>query len=381
MGTDGDKGSRSRLLTFFWEMAKISLFVVGGGYAILAVADRVFSRKLRWIHEGELVEELPVLQMVPGLIAGNTAIYVGHKVAGRIGAVVGLVAVAFPAFSIFLAVTCFFSAMPLGNRWMEAALFGSRCALTGIILGTVFKSWKKNVKGVRGAAAAMASAVAISVFHVNTALVLLVAMMFGVANAFRGRVFCSIGAIPLVFLKYGLLCFGGGFVLVPMYIDEFVGPGAPLLQISAEEFSNVIALTQMTPGPISVNAATFFGYRMGGVAGSALATACLLLPSLFLLVWALESIEKWKTSRIVQGTLRGVAPAAVGLLMAAAWVFMGMSMWETGEGGSVSPSVTGTVLSIGAVWAFLKTSLPPVALIFSCAAAGTLVALTGCLFS
>ena len=71
-------------------------------------------------------------------------------------------------------------------------------------------------------------------------------------------------------------------MLVPMYMEEFVGPNAPLLQIAPEEFSNVIALTQMTPGPVSVNAATFFGYRMGGVAGALLATVCLLLPSLFL---------------------------------------------------------------------------------------------------
>jgi len=374
-----DKGKR--LWVLFWEMCKIALFVVGGGYAILAVADRVFSAKLKWTREGELVEELPILQMVPGLIAGNTAIYVGHKVAGRLGAVVGLVAVALPAFAIFLAVTCSLAALPLGNDLVTAAFFGSRCAITGIIIGTVWKSWGKNVKGVYGVFAAVATAVAIAAFHVNTALVLLVAMMFGISGALRGRVFCSMGAIPLVFLKYGLLCFGGGFVLVPMYIEEFVGPNAPLLQIAPEEFSNVIALTQMTPGPVSVNAATFFGYKMGGVAGAGLATACLLLPSLFLLVWALESIEKWKANRIVQGILTGVAPAAVGLLLAAAWAFMGMSVWNVSLDGALSVSIEGAVLSVAAAVVFLKTRFPPVALIFSCAAAGMAAWLIGCLFS
>jgi len=380
-----DKAIRRTLLTFFWEMFKIALFVIGGGYAILAVADRVFSKKLKWVEEGELIAKLPVLQMVPGLIAGNTAIYLGHKMAGRMGAAVGLVAVALPSFAIFLAVSCGLAHMPIGNPWAEAALAGARCALTGILIGTTWKAWRKNVKGAVGMIVACAAATAIAFFHVNAALVLFVAMLLGVAVVSRGRLFCSIGAIPLVFLKYGLLCFGGGFVLVPMYMEEFVGPNAPLLQIAPEEFSNVIALTQMTPGPVSVNAATFFGYRLGGVAGAALATACLLLPSWILLVWALESLEKWKSNKMVQGVLNGVAPATVGLLMAATYAFAGMSIWYAAEGGdggasSFRFSFLGLLLSVGAALVFLKCTIPPAGLIFACALVSFAAAVAACVF-
>ena len=367
--------SRTRpavLARLFFEFFKISLFVVGGGYAILAVADRVFSGKLKWTKESELIEELPVLQMIPGLIAGNTAIYVGHKMAGRLGAAVALVAVALPAFAIFLAVTCGLAYLPMGNPWLEGALTGARCALTGILVGTVWKAWRKNVSGLYGPFAACAATAAILVFGVNTALVLLVAMLFGLGLELRGRTYCSVGAIPLIFLKYGLLSFGGGYVLLPMYMEEFVGPAAPLLQIPVEEFSNVIALTQMTPGPISVNAATFFGYRLGGVWGSMLATACLLLPSWFLLVWALNSLEKWKANRVVRGLLRGVRPATVGLLLAATYAFAGMSVWrQSPEGFSVS--ALGGVLSALAAVVFLGTRVAPAGLIFACAAAGTIL--------
>ena len=358
------------LARLFWEFFKISLFVVGGGYAILAVADRVFSGKLGWTKEGELVDELPVLQMVPGLIAGNTAIYVGHKMAGRLGAAVAMLAVALPPLAIFLAVTCCLEHMPSGNAWVDGGLLGARAALTGIMVGTVWKTWRKNVSGLYGPFAAFAATVAILAFHVNTALVLLVAMLFGLAIELKGRVFCSAGAIPLVFLKYGLLSFGGGYVLVPMYIEEFVGPNAPLLQISAAEFSNVIALTQMTPGPISINAATFFGYRLGGVGGSMLASFCLLLPSWFLLVLALESLEKWRTSRVVKGILAGVRPATVGLLLAATYAFAGMSVWRTAADG-VKVSPVGSILAVAVAVAFLRTRLAPAGLIFICAAAGT----------
>ena len=367
--------SRTRpavLARLFFEFFKISLFVVGGGYAILAVADRVFSGKLKWTKESELIEELPVLQMIPGLIAGNTAIYVGHKMAGRLGAAVALVAVALPAFAIFLAVTCGLAYLPMGNPWLEGALTGARCALTGILVGTVWKAWRKNVSGLYGPFAACAATAAILVFGVNTALVLLVAMLFGLGLELRGRTFCSVGAIPLIFLKYGLLSFGGGYVLLPMYMEEFVGPTAPLLQIPVEEFSNVIALTQMTPGPISVNAATFFGYRLGGVWGSMLATACLLLPSWFLLVWALNSLEKWKANRVVRGLLRGVRPATVGLLLAATYAFAGMSVWRPATDGIVL-SPLGSILSVAAAIVFLRTRVAPAGLIFACAALATIL--------
>ena len=184
--------SRTRpavLARLFFEFFKISLFVVGGGYAILAVADRVFSGKLKWTKEGELIEELPVLQMIPGLIAGNTAIYVGHKMAGRLGAAVALMAVALPSFAIFLAVTCGLAHLPMGNPWVIGALEGARCALTGILAGTVWKAWRKNVSGLYGPFAAVAATVAILVFGVNTALVLLVAMLFGLGLELRGRTF------------------------------------------------------------------------------------------------------------------------------------------------------------------------------------------------
>ena len=104
-----------RYLSLFWEFLKIALFVVGGGYAIIVVADEVFGRKLKWLKEGELLDHLPVFQMVPGLIAGNTAIYTGLKVAGRLGAVVALVAVALPSVLIFLGVSCGYAFLPVGN--------------------------------------------------------------------------------------------------------------------------------------------------------------------------------------------------------------------------------------------------------------------------
>ena len=329
-------GSGRVLARLFYEFFRIALFVVGGGYAIIVVADDVFAHKLKWTAEGEILSQLPVFQMVPGLIAGNTAIYVGLKMAGVLGAAVALVAVALPSIGVFLAVTLCYGLLPLENSRLAGAFLGLRSALAGVIAWTIIRGWKGCVCGPVDGAVAFLAAVALLWFGANPALVLVGAMAFGLVRAgvAKGK-FMSIGAVPLVFLKYGLLAFGGGFVLVPMYVRDFVGGTAPYVQMSHADFSNLMSLTQMTPGPVSINAATFFGYHMAGVPGAILATLCLLLPSFFLLTWALRSLEKWKTSRIVKGILVGARPATVALLASAFWTFAGMSIWEASPDGFV----------------------------------------------
>ena len=61
----------------------------------------------------------------------------------------------------------------------------------------------------------------------------------------------------IIFFKFGLLCFGGGYMLIPLLTNELVGPGLPL---AADEFSRLVSIAQITPGPIGINTATYTGY-------------------------------------------------------------------------------------------------------------------------
>ena len=221
-----------RLLVLFWEMFKIAASVVGGGFAIAAVADDVFSRRRKWTEEGEIVGSLPVFQMVP--------VYVGRKVAGVAGAFVAAAGVFLPSVVVFSAVTAGYRFIPCGNAFLEAAFLGLRASLAGVIAAMCAKAWPKSVAGPVAAAVMVAALVAIGPLRVNPALVVLAAVLFGVATEFarrpedvRGRRLNSVAwAFPLVFLKYGLMAFGGGYVLVPVYLADFVGPNAPYLQLS-----------------------------------------------------------------------------------------------------------------------------------------------------
>ncbi len=396
--------SRPKLLwRLFFEFFKIALFVVGGGYAIIVVADDVFGRKLKWTKEGELLEHLPVFQMVPGLIAGNTAIYVGLKMAGLVGAAVSLLAVALPSLFIFLIVACGYNSLPLHDPWLESAFLGLRASLTGIVAGTVIAGWKKSVKGVYGYVAMLVGAIVLVYGFANTIEVLIAAAAIGIALEFCGLgaqsdISGGVALPPLhlkrpwlpalllalflvgvtllhgplfwIFAKFGLMCFGGGFVLIPAYMDQFVGPDASMLNLPVEEFSNLMALTQVTPGPVSVNSATFFGYRLGGVSGAVVATLGLLMPSYFLLTGALTSLDKWKSSRIVRGLLRGIRPATVALMLSALVVFGGMSVWNYSSESGLSFSPTAIILAVFSAVVILRRKLSVMATIFLCAILG-----------
>jgi len=366
-----------RLGRLFIEMFRIALFVVGGGYAIIAVADDVFSRKLKWTKEGELVEALSLFQTFPGIMAGHCAVYVGRKVAGPVGSAVALAAVIMPSLVIFLFVSMGYDAIPIGNRWLVAAFAGLRAALTGVILGMIARSWTKSVRGAYGYVA-MFAGLALLLSGVNPAIVLVAAMIAGVAVEFAprcgSRKFNSLGIVVPVFLMYGALAFGGGYVLVPMYIRDFVGGDASWLQLPAEEFANLMALTQMTPGPIGINAATFFGYRLGGVPGAALATVALVLPGSLLLSLALASMERFSGSRVVKGILGGVRPVTMSLMVSAAWSFAGLSLWTVCDCGFSIDRVALALVAF-AVFATIRRILGVMQTIFICAAISTMAAL------
>ena len=382
----GWRGYDVKLVHLFFEMFRIVLFVVGGGYAIIAVADDTFSRKLKWTKEGELVDALSLFQTFPGIMAGHCAVYVGRKVAGVAGSLVALAGVILPSLVIFTCVSMGYGAIPLDNPWLGAAFAGLRAALTGVIAGMVVRGWRKSVVGRYGYSA-MLVGLALLLSGANPALVLVAAMLVGVILEFTpvraagSRRFNSLAMVVPIFLKYGALAFGGGYVLVPMYISDFVGEAARFLQLPSEEFANLMALTQMTPGPIGINAATFFGFRLGGITGAVLATFALVLPGSLMLSLALASMERFSESRVVKGIFAGVRPVTMSLMLSAAWSFAGMSMWNTSADGGFFIDVVAVALAGFAAFATIRKVCGVMRTIFSCAFASLAIrALCGLCF-
>jgi len=120
----------------------------------------------------------------------------------------------------------------------------------------------------------------------------------------------------LLFIKIGFVGFGGGYSIITMIQKELIALG----WITAEEFANIAAISQMTPGPIAVNAAPYVGYRVGGFWGSLLATVGVSIPSFILVILAAHFIMKVKESKALEACMRGIRPVTVALI-ASAFIF------------------------------------------------------------
>ena len=116
------------------------------------------------------------------------------------------------------------------------------------------------------------------------------------------------------FLEVGLLGFGGGLAIVRLIYDSI----QPFLDMSQETFANIVAISQITPGPLAVNTATFVGYEAAGVGGALAATFGVILPAFIIVSLVSRAIQKFRDSKVVNGALAGIRPATMGLIAAAA---------------------------------------------------------------
>lgn len=116
-----------------------------------------------------------------------------------------------------------------------------------------------------------------------------------------------------IFFRIGLFGFGGGLAMLPLIFQSVQAFGI----MTNEEFSNLVALSQVTPGPMAVNAATYVGFNYAGLPGALTATIGVCLPAFLLMMIVYKFIKKFNDSRTIQGIMTGVRPVTVALIGAA----------------------------------------------------------------
>ena len=132
----------------------------------------------------------------------------------------------------------------------------------------------------------------------------------------------------VTFFQIGLFGFGGGYGMLSLIQTETV---VHHHWLTSAEFTNIVAISQMTPGPIGINSATYCGYTAAqnagftgpmAVLGSVVATGALVLPSLILMILISKMFMRYVQTTVVQTIFSGLRPAVVGLLGAAALLLM-----------------------------------------------------------
>ena len=125
----------------------------------------------------------------------------------------------------------------------------------------------------------------------------------------------------LSYLKIGFFGFGGGYAMISLIYNEVVVQNGWL---TAAELADVAAISQMTPGPIAINCATYVGYSVTGtVWGSLLATIAVCLPSLTLMMLATKFYFRLRDNRQFKGAMSGMKPMMIGLILSSALMLFG----------------------------------------------------------
>lgn len=128
------------------------------------------------------------------------------------------------------------------------------------------------------------------------------------------------------FAKVGLFCVGGGYASMPLIQASVVDT---YHWLTLAEFIDIFTISQMTPGPIGINAATFAGMKVAGIGGAIAATLGFAAPSLLLGVLLSRLFFRYGDIGPIRGALNGLRPAVVALILAAALSFLFLSLWNT----------------------------------------------------
>ena len=345
----------------------------GGGVSVLGAIRHVAVERRRWLTEREFANTATVAQMLPGGAASNALAHLGLRMAGLAGAVVAYTGFVLPGAALTLALAWAYVRFGVAPR-AEVVLAGLNAGVVGIIAAlalqmvrtAVARAWQMGV-----ATAALLLSVAggaasgeIALLGVGAGLIIdLGAKRARLARFRRGprrrsppvalpdegqplerldatrpppteatepgppralavlpvvtfKVGLGMGALlalGLLFFRTGLGAYGGGFAIIPHLHATVVDAG----WVSERQFADAVAVGKLTPGPVLLMA-TFIGYVAKGFAG-ALAATFTIFAAPFLLVVVLGAwLVRMRSRRAVRAALRGLTPAVVGLMAAAA---------------------------------------------------------------
>ena len=170
------------------------------------------------------------------------------------------------------------------------------------------------------------------------------------------------------FFQIGLFSIGGGYAAMPLIQEQVVGRNGWL---SLGEFADVVTLSQMTPGPIAINAATFVGIRVGGVGGAIVATLGCIAPSCIIVLILAKLYYKYRSLSLIKGVLAGLRPAVVALIAAAGMSISTLSFWGTGaEIGPASTDWVAIVLFAAGFFVLRKWKPNPIFVMLGAGALG-----------
>ena len=363
MKTNSNASTEERitLTRLFFTLLKIGSVSWGGFMALISVLQKQFADKDRVIDNEEILDGIALAGVLPGPMAFNVVTYIGYKLKGLKGAFVSMAGILIPSFILMIILSYLYFSygnIPAVNSFFK----GIYPAIAAIILSVAISMSKKNITDIYQFIIAL-SALLLIVFIKSFFITMLVILSGGLAGyiLYRNKTednsattvhnkkpgnrvflflsilvlfitllvflfpylcnssnhnFCLIQQkISIIFSGLSVSLFGGGYVVIPMLENIFV---QQLGWLSLKEFTDGIALGQVTPGPIFISA-TFIGFKTGGFLGALNATLFIFVPPGLLMILFSHFIERIKHSSAIQAMFKGLRPAVIGMIFSAVY--------------------------------------------------------------
>lgn len=179
----------------------------------------------------------------------------------------------------------------------------------------------------------------------------------------------SLGTLFFTFFKIGLFTFGGGYAMIALLEEEFIQRRKWL---DKDEFLDMTAIAESTPGPVAINSATYLGYKLAGVPGAATATVAVCLPS-FLIIYAISLFfEQFTQLTVIANAFKGIQVCVIYLIFSA-----GVRMLKALDKSPFATSVLAAVMLVMVGLSLAGVSVSSILLILLSGAAGVAAWLIG----
>jgi len=344
----------------FLTFLKIGSISWGGFMALIAVVQKQLVDKDKIIREEMILDGISLASVLPGPVAFNVVTYLGYQLRGLKGALVSMIGILLPSFILILILAIGYS------KYGELPVFGKFFlgilpAITAVVLSVAVSMVQKQIKDYKQVIICVLAGITLLLVHAfyGTLLVIFASGLLGYflyfdserkvptnltnglplnfkSIAFFTAVFAFLGlglwgltifidaetlsrikllqTIFLTFSGMSVTLFGGGYVIIPA-IQQVIVNGLHWLTIN--EFSDAIAMGQITPGPILISA-TFIGYHVAGFLGACVATVAIFFPPGIVMIIFSGFLDRIKNSTAITAIFKGMRPAIIGMIISSA---------------------------------------------------------------
>ena len=325
--------------------------------ALISVVENTIVNRHKLLEHKAMLDGISLANLLPGPIAVNVVAFVGFRLRGPAGAAAAMIGVILPSFLLLLVLSYLY--FQYGQiPGLQKAFQGFIPAVAAIVLAVVWRLGKKTLTGIPELILAIASAAVLALTPLEYKIYAPIAIIALYATAgiylFQGEasepvakpskvslniLFTTLALLgglvalwffplplqkdsllllTLTFASMSLMLFGGGFVFIPI-----IGSIVVLNYgwVTQQEFTDGIAMGQITPGPILISA-TFIGYKVAGYAGATLATLAIFTPPAILMITASQALEFIQRSTATQAAMRAIHCGVIGMIFIASFVIL-----------------------------------------------------------